>query len=123
MNEIMAFWAEWLRPSAGLPTVQWSILLAIAAAAGHLVQRYAGLPKVVAYSWYGLMAPAGTPKPVIDKLNAAVNAAVKRPDIVKLWSGLGAVPMSMTPEEFDKYLRGDIVKWADVVKKFPDKPQ
>ena len=68
--------------------------------------------------WLGLMAPAGTPKPIIDKLNAAVNAVVKRPDIVKLWSGQGAVPMAMTPEEFDKFLRGDIVKWAEVVKTF-----
>ena len=47
-----------------------------------------------------------------------MNAAVKRPDIVKLWTEQGAVAMSMTPEEFDKYLRGDIVKWAEVVKKF-----
>ena len=53
---------------------------------------------------------------------SAVNAAVKRPDIVKLWTQQGAVPMSMTPEEFDKFLRGDIVKWAEVVKKF-DKPK
>ncbi|MBR0826219.1 tripartite tricarboxylate transporter substrate binding protein [Bradyrhizobium manausense] len=68
--------------------------------------------------WLGLMAPAGTPKPIIDKLNAAVNGVVKRPDIVKLWTEQGAVPMAMTPEEFDKFLRGDIVKWADVVKKF-----
>jgi len=56
MNEIMAIWAEWLRPSAGLPTVQWSILLAFAAAAGHLVQRYIGLPKVVGYSVVGAFA-------------------------------------------------------------------
>jgi tripartite-type tricarboxylate transporter receptor subunit TctC len=69
------------------------------------------------------MAPTGTSKPVIDKLNAAVTAAVKRPDIVKLWAEQGAIAMSMTPEEFDKYLRGDIVKWAEVVKKFGDKPQ
>src|SRR6202048_3712016 len=54
---------------------------------------------------------------------AGVNAAVKRPDIVKLWTEQGAVPLSMTPEEFDKFLRGDIVKWAEVVKKFTDKPQ
>ena len=52
-----------------------------------------------------------------------LNAAVKRPDIVKLWTEQGAVAMSMTPEEFDKYLRGDIVKWAAVVKQFADKPQ
>ena len=83
----------------------------------------AGVPGYEATIWLGLMAPAGTPKPIIDKLNAAVNALVKRPDIIKLWSDQGAVPMSMTPEEFDKYLRGDIVKWADVVKRFPDKPQ
>src|SRR5271154_3804266 len=79
----------------------------------------AGVPGYEATIWLGLMAPAGTPKPIIDKLNAAVNAAVKRPDIVKLWAGQGAVAMSMSPEEFDKYLRSDIVKWADVVKKFP----
>jgi tripartite-type tricarboxylate transporter receptor subunit TctC len=83
----------------------------------------AGVPGYEATIWLGFMAPAGTPKPIIDKLNAAINAAVKRPDIVKLWTGQGAVAMSMTPAEFDAYLRGDIVKWADVVKKFADKPQ
>src|SRR5450631_1510531 len=83
----------------------------------------AGVAGYEATIWLGLMAPAGTPKPLIDKLNAAVNAAIKRPDIVKLWTEQGAVPMSMTAEEFDKYLRGDIVKWAEVVKKFADKPQ
>jgi tripartite-type tricarboxylate transporter receptor subunit TctC len=83
----------------------------------------AGVPGYEATIWLGLMAPKDTPKPIIDKLNAAVTAAVKRPDIVKLWAQQGAVPMSMTPEEFDKYLRGDIEKWAEVVKKFPEKPQ
>jgi tripartite-type tricarboxylate transporter receptor subunit TctC len=83
----------------------------------------AGVPGYEATIWLGLMAPAGTPKPVIDKLNAAVNAAVKRPDVVKLWTQQGAVPMSMTSEEFDKFLRGDIVKWAEVVKKFDKPPQ
>jgi tripartite-type tricarboxylate transporter receptor subunit TctC len=83
----------------------------------------AGVPGFEATIWLGLMAPAGTPKPIIDKLNAALNAAVKRPDIVKLWTGQGALPMSMTPTEFDTYLRGDIVKWAEVVKKFNEKSQ
>ncbi|MBR0845044.1 tripartite tricarboxylate transporter substrate binding protein [Bradyrhizobium liaoningense] len=78
----------------------------------------AGVPGYEATIWLGLMAPAGTPKPIVDKLNAAVNAIVKRPDIETLWSQQGAVPMSMTAEEFDKFLRGDIVKWGDVVKKF-----
>lgn len=83
----------------------------------------AGVPGYNATIWLGFMAPAGTPKPIIDKLNAAINVAIKRPDIVKLWATQGAIPMSMTPAEFDTYLRADIVKWADVVKLFPDKPR
>jgi tripartite-type tricarboxylate transporter receptor subunit TctC len=83
----------------------------------------AGVEGYEATIWLGLMAPAGTPKPIIDKLNAAVNTAVKRPEIVKLWTEQGAVAMSMTPEEFDGLLRDDIVKWANVVKKFGDKAQ
>ncbi|MDB5947425.1 MAG: rane efflux protein-like protein, partial [Ramlibacter sp.] len=59
MNEITAIWAEWLKPSAGLPTVQWSLLLGFAAVVGHLVQRYAGLPKVVGYSLVGALAGLG----------------------------------------------------------------
>ena len=51
-----------------------------------------------------------------------MNEAIKRPQIIKLWADQGAVPMSMTPEAFDKFLRGDIVKWAEVVKQFPDRP-
>lgn len=56
MSELMAIWAEWLRPSAGLPTVQWALLLAVAAAAGHLLQRHTGVPKVVGYSLIGALA-------------------------------------------------------------------
>jgi tripartite-type tricarboxylate transporter receptor subunit TctC len=82
----------------------------------------AGVSGYEATIWLGLMAPKGTPQPIIDKLNAVVNEAIKRPEIVKLWADQGAVPMSMTPEAFDKFLRGDIVKWAEVVKRFPDKP-
>ena len=78
----------------------------------------AGVSGYEATIWLGLMAPAGTPKPIIDKLAAATNAFVKRPDIVKLWKEQGALPMAMTTEEFDKFLRGDIAKWAEVVKKF-----
>src|SRR2546430_255232 len=82
----------------------------------------AGVAGYEATIWLGLMAPAGTPKAILDKLNTAVNAAIKRPDIVKLWTEQGAVPMSMSPEEFDKFLRGDIVKWAEVVRKFAARP-
>ena len=56
MNELMTLWSEWLRPSAGLPTVQWSLLLAVATVVGYLFQRYTGLPKVVGYSLVGTFA-------------------------------------------------------------------
>jgi len=56
MNELMSFWAQWLRPSAGLPTVQWSLLLAVAAISGYLFQRHTGLPKVVGYTLVGTIA-------------------------------------------------------------------
>jgi Kef-type K+ transport system membrane component KefB len=59
LNQVMAIWGDWLRPSAGLPTVQWSLLLAVAAAAGHLLQRHTGLPKVVGYSLIGAVAGFG----------------------------------------------------------------
>ena len=56
MNEILSFWAQWLRPSAGLPTVQWSLLLAVATVAGYVCHRHIGLPKVVGYSLVGTVA-------------------------------------------------------------------
>jgi len=56
MIELMLNWSEWIKPSAGLPTVQWSLLLALAAATGHLLQRYLGLPKVLGYSVVGALA-------------------------------------------------------------------
>ena len=83
----------------------------------------AGVAGYDATIWLGLMAPAGTPQAVLEKLNAAINVAIKRPDIVELWAKQGAVPMSMTTAEFDSYLRGDIVKWAGVVKRISEKTQ
>jgi len=82
----------------------------------------AGISGYEATIWLGLMAPMLTPPAIVNRLNAAVNEAIKRPEIVKLWADQGAVPMAMTPEAFDKFLRGDIVKWAEVVKTFPNQP-
>ena len=56
MNEILSAWAEWIKPSAGLATVQWSLLLALAAVSGHLVNRHLGLPKVIGYALLGSAA-------------------------------------------------------------------
>jgi tripartite-type tricarboxylate transporter receptor subunit TctC len=75
----------------------------------------AGVPGYEAIIWLGVMAPTGTPKPVVDKLNAEINKVLARADVKEAWAKQGAVPMTMSPAEFDKYLRGDIEKWAKVV--------
>jgi tripartite-type tricarboxylate transporter receptor subunit TctC len=62
------------------------------------------------------MAPAGTPKPIVDKLNAEIIKVMNLPDVKQNWAKQGAVPMPMSPADFDKYLRADIEKWAEVVK-------
>ncbi len=66
--------------------------------------------------WLGIMAPAGTPQAIVDKLNAEINKAISRPDVKEAWDKQGAVPLVMTPAEFDAYLRKDVEKWAQVVK-------
>ena len=76
----------------------------------------AGLPGYEATIWLGLMAPKGTPKDVVGKLNAAVSKIASQQDVKQLWNKQGAVPMVMTPSAFDKYLQDDIAKWARVIK-------
>jgi tripartite-type tricarboxylate transporter receptor subunit TctC len=76
----------------------------------------AGVPGYEATIWLGIMAPVGTPKAIVEKLNVEINKIIARPDVTEAWAKQGAVPMPMTPEAFDKYLRADIDKWADVVK-------
>jgi tripartite-type tricarboxylate transporter receptor subunit TctC len=75
----------------------------------------AGVPGYEATIWLGIMAPAGTPKPIVDKLNAEITKVIERPDVKEGWARQGAVPMVMSAAEFDKYLRDDIEKWAKVV--------
>ena len=76
----------------------------------------AGLAGYDATLWLGLMAPKGTPKEVVDKLNAAVSKIASQPDVKQLWNKQGAVPLVMTPVVFDKYMQDDIAKWARVIK-------
>jgi tripartite-type tricarboxylate transporter receptor subunit TctC len=76
----------------------------------------AGVPGYEATIWLGLMAPKGTPKAVVDKLNEAVSKIAAQPDVKQQWNKQGAVPMVMTPEAFDKYMRDDIAKWSHVIK-------
>ncbi len=67
-------------------------------------------------SWFGLVAPAGVPKPVTDKLAAETQRILKLPDVAERVAGLGAEAVGGTPEQFAGYIKSEIAKWAKVVK-------
>jgi tripartite-type tricarboxylate transporter receptor subunit TctC len=75
-----------------------------------------GVPGYEATIWLGLMAPKGTPKDIIDKLNATINQTLRQAEVRQQWAKQGAVPMVMNPVEFEKYLSDDIQKWGAVIK-------
>ena len=76
----------------------------------------AGVPGYEAGIWLGLMAPAGTPRPILERLNVEVNKIISAPEVKDVWTRQGAVPMGMSIDQFDRFLREEIVKWANVVK-------
>ena len=76
----------------------------------------AGVPGYDAVIWLGLMAPKGTPAPIVARLNAEVTKIVSRPEVKADWAKQGAVAMVQTPEAFTQYLQDDIVKWERVVR-------
>ena len=75
-----------------------------------------GVPGYEAVIWLGIMAPAATPKAVVERLNGEITKITARADVRKNWQEQGAVPMSMNPGEFERYMNEDIAKWAKVVK-------
>jgi len=75
-----------------------------------------GVPGYEATIWLGIMAPKGTPKDIVDRLNAEIEKIIASPAIREAWAKQGAVPMTMTPDQFGTFLRGDIDKWAKVIK-------
>jgi tripartite-type tricarboxylate transporter receptor subunit TctC len=83
----------------------------------------AGVSGYEATIWLGIMAPAGTPKAIVDKLNTEINKVLARADVKENWGKQGAVPIIMTPALFDTYLRSDIEKWAKVIQTAGLKPQ
>ena len=75
-----------------------------------------GVPKYEALIWLGLMAPAGTPDAIVQRLNTEINKIVNAPDVKAAWAKQGAVAMSMTAPAFAKYVADDVAKWATIVK-------
>jgi tripartite-type tricarboxylate transporter receptor subunit TctC len=108
----------------GLPAVKAGRLRALAVTT---LKRWQGTPDIPTMSeagltgfevnsWYGLLAPAGTPKEIVQRLNTEVARALREPDARERLYSIGAEPMSNTPEEFAAYINTEMVKWAKVVK-------
>lgn len=92
---------------------------------GH-TGRLADLPGIAAINetvpgffntgWWGVLAPAGTPKPIVERLNATINKGLAHPDLVKRFQAFGVVPAPSTPEGFAKMIREDQQRWNKVIK-------
>ena len=76
----------------------------------------AGVPGYEAVIWLGVMAPAGTPKPIVERLNAEIRKVVNSAEVKDAWAKQGAASLNMSTEEFGQYIREDIAKWAKIVK-------
>jgi tripartite-type tricarboxylate transporter receptor subunit TctC len=83
----------------------------------------AGVPGYQADNWWGIMAPAGTPQPIIDRLYKDIQAALKTPELQQAFAREGAASVEMTTAEFTRYIESEIAKWAKVVKEGNIRPQ
>jgi tripartite-type tricarboxylate transporter receptor subunit TctC len=76
----------------------------------------AGVPGYEATSWFGLFAPTGTPRDIIDRMAREMAALARRPEVAERIRALGAEPITNTPEEFAAMVRAEIAKWGEVVR-------
>ena len=77
----------------------------------------AGMPQFISSSWFGLAAPKGTPKAIVDKLNQAAVGALRDPTVVKRLNDIGATPAPMTPEEFRAFIGSELRVYKDIIAK------
>jgi tripartite-type tricarboxylate transporter receptor subunit TctC len=75
-----------------------------------------GFPLLVANSWNGLAAPAGTPAPIIDRLNKAVNEGLRSPELKARYAKLSITANIMSPQQFGDFMKDEAVRWAALVK-------
>ena len=83
----------------------------------------AGVPGYEAIGWFGLLAPAATPKAVVNRLSADANAALREPDVVQKMLVLGAEPAGNTPEKFAAFIGDDQGKWSKLMRERGIKPE
>jgi tripartite-type tricarboxylate transporter receptor subunit TctC len=77
----------------------------------------AGLADFEVTTWYGILAPAGTPRSIISRVNAELVKIMHAPELREKLAGTGTEPLTSTPEEFAAYIKKEIAKWGDVIRK------
>jgi tripartite-type tricarboxylate transporter receptor subunit TctC len=109
-------------PSA-LPLIQSGKLLALGVTSAQPVPQLPGVPAIAsvlpgyeAEAWFVLVAPAGTPQPIIDKLSAEVDRILKKPEVAERFAKLGATPVGGTPKQLGDFIAAETRKWQQVVK-------
>lgn len=87
-----------------------------AAAPGIPTVAESGIPGFAVTSWFGVAAPAKTPRPIVDRLHSEIVRALNTPDLRERMQGMGADPVGNTPEQYTAFVQNEIVKWAKVIK-------
>lgn len=108
-----------------VPYVKTGKLRVLAVTTAHRSKLYPDLPTIgesgaPGYDlagWYGVVVPAGTPRPVIDRLHAEFGKAMRAPDMAERYATLGVEPVDSSPEQFAAYMRAELGKWGDIIKR------
>lgn len=125
VSDLLAGQVDMMIDTGSLAQVQAGALRALAVASRQRLPALpdvptfaeAGVKDMYASAWYGIVAPAGTPPDVVQRLNKEVNAVVADPEMKKRMEGMGAlVPEGQTPEAFGAFIRSEIDRYADIVK-------
>lgn len=106
-----------------LPHVTEGRIRALAVTSRQRSASYPGVPTVAetlagfeANTWYGMMVPAGTPRPIIERLHRDITAVLRMPDVGERLTGLGSNLVASTPEAFRMHLRSEIDKWGKIIR-------
>jgi tripartite-type tricarboxylate transporter receptor subunit TctC len=83
----------------------------------------AGVPRYEVVGWYGVLAPAGTPRAIVQKLNREIARIVHLPDVAEKIAADGSEPVGNTPEEFGAHIKAEVEKWRDLIQKTGIRPE
>lgn len=75
-----------------------------------------GMPGMEMSAWQGIVAPAGTPRAIVERLNAEINKALQHPDVLQKLAAQGTDPLGSTPEAYAAYIKSELVRWSKIVK-------